>query len=219
VGCLLSCICSPGSSSGRSSGPWPGGEPSGGLLSLGDGSPRKARPPNQHLQRTGHASEGCRYSAPCLREPAAGPGRHAILRATHCCGEGPMICHVCQEQAVGQCKSCGKFYCKQHGDFYCVQCAHSVTSRPSPAAFDIQNPGPERLAIGAGCHACQKPAQYACRGCGRLCCVEHQTTSGWVGGPFCNACYDSVVGRQVVGCLLATPFLLFALFAFAQGCR
>ena len=37
-----------------------------------------------------------------------------------------MICHVCEQQAIGQCKSCGKFYCRQHGDVYCVRCGTAI---------------------------------------------------------------------------------------------
>src|SRR5262249_34229687 len=50
-------------------------------------------------------------------------GRRAVLLGGR---EDPMICHVCAEQAVGQCKSCGKFYCRQHGDVYCSPCRASI---------------------------------------------------------------------------------------------
>jgi hypothetical protein len=34
-----------------------------------------------------------------------------------------MVCHVCGQPAVGQCKSCAKFYCNAHGDVICERCA------------------------------------------------------------------------------------------------
>lgn len=34
-----------------------------------------------------------------------------------------MNCYICGKPAVGQCKSCGRFYCAEHGDVYCNECA------------------------------------------------------------------------------------------------
>lgn len=34
-----------------------------------------------------------------------------------------MVCHVCGQPAVGQCKTCAKFYCNAHGDVICERCA------------------------------------------------------------------------------------------------
>lgn len=33
-----------------------------------------------------------------------------------------MICHICAQPAIGQCKTCLKFYCAAHGDQLCQQC-------------------------------------------------------------------------------------------------
>jgi hypothetical protein len=41
-----------------------------------------------------------------------------------------MICHVCRNQATGQCKSCGKFYCSDHGDVFCMTCSSAVSAKP-----------------------------------------------------------------------------------------
>src|SRR5262252_7166308 len=77
-----------------------------------------------------------------------------------------MLCHICKEDAVGQCKTCGKFYCPQHGDVICQSCSSAVqTQEPKPPV----QPAPASL--GHVCYKCGTPAIFHCS-CGRLCCPE-----------------------------------------------
>jgi hypothetical protein len=33
-----------------------------------------------------------------------------------------MLCHVCGQAAVGQCRICNLFFCSEHGQEFCVSC-------------------------------------------------------------------------------------------------
>jgi hypothetical protein len=46
-----------------------------------------------------------------------------------------MLCHVCREPAIGQCRNCGLFYCAEHGRVYCITCdERTVVRRPAQRA-------------------------------------------------------------------------------------
>jgi hypothetical protein len=43
-----------------------------------------------------------------------------------------MLCHICNREAIGQCKSCLKFYCAEHGNVTCQVCSQAVQgTRPA----------------------------------------------------------------------------------------
>src|SRR5438128_1200987 len=104
----------------------------------------------------------------------------------------PMICHVCHQDAVGQCKKCGKFYCPEHGDVECVKCREALSRTPTdePPDLDLRLPqyGRAPVAVGGpGCYKCGHLAVGACAKCGQFYCADHRggtsffdnTRGGW----------------------------------------
>jgi len=95
-----------------------------------------------------------------------------------------MICHLCQQLAIGQCKECYRFYCATHGDRLCVRCVSAIQEKPQPemqVGSEAQTNGREddkettnqfRLHW-AVCFHCQKAASGACIRCGKLHCGDH----------------------------------------------
>jgi hypothetical protein len=127
-----------------------------------------------------------------------------------------MICHVCEEAAIGQCKSCGKFYCKQHGDVYCVRCSIAVKPAGQPlereVEFGVQAEAPAAPAAGATrCYACEAAAERACRFCGRFFCPQHGglSSAGLLGPtmPLCEPCRQKQADAQMWGCMIAAAVL------------
>jgi hypothetical protein len=126
-----------------------------------------------------------------------------------------MICHVCHEQAIGQCKKCNKFYCPQHGDVECVTCREATQKAPAAPPIDLRMPeygGPARPAAGGGtvCFQCDGPASGACPLCGRFYCEAHQDRL-W-GVVRCTECKQKAVKRLKVACVVV-PCLLAAWIA------
>jgi hypothetical protein len=133
-----------------------------------------------------------------------------------------MICHVCEQQAIGQCKKCGKFYCKQHGDVTCIVCETAVQQSPSrsPQEFDESLPGfgkPHHAAApvyaGPRCYKCAESATAACAKCGQFYCGRHRggtsffdnTRGSWwqSGRVLCQDCLSSVDTMGMIGCVIA----------------
>lgn len=42
-----------------------------------------------------------------------------------------MKCYACQEDAVAECRRCGRLYCDEHGDELCAECLKPVSALPS----------------------------------------------------------------------------------------
>jgi hypothetical protein len=122
-----------------------------------------------------------------------------------------MICHVCHEQAVGQCKKCGKFYCAAHGDVECVTCREALQKTPAPPAIDVRlpeygGPAPQRetVYVGTTCYACSQPAAGACAKCGRFCCAAHRgQPSALITNPsgLCQPCQEEANTRATCSCV------------------
>jgi hypothetical protein len=96
-----------------------------------------------------------------------------------------MICHVCGEQAIGQCQSCGRFYCKHHGNIRCVACTDGIQESPNRVVSDWDITPAEAggeppvgtlqsaSANGATCTWCRRTATGACTVCGMFYCNDH----------------------------------------------
>jgi hypothetical protein len=144
-----------------------------------------------------------------------------------------MICHVCEQQAIGQCKKCGKFYCKEHGDVTCVVCDQALQGSPSPhpeSGIDVRLPeygGPRAAAPvygGPTCYKCSERPIAACAKCGVFYCSWHRggtsffdnTRGGWFqeGRVLCQDCLKSVNQTGVVGCMIALLVLAFMALVF-----
>ena len=135
-----------------------------------------------------------------------------------------MICHVCEQQAIGQCKSCGKFYCKQHGDVYCVRCSTAVKPEGQPLEREVEfgvqpKPTPTPAPAPAPrCHACEAAADRACSKCGVFFCPQHgglhATRNSW-SAPLCNACADNESTWLTCIWIYAAVVVIGAIIAFA----
>ena len=111
-----------------------------------------------------------------------------------------MLCHVCQEEATGQCRRCGKFYCPTHGDVFCVACAEADTTEDQPELPGTAAPP---------CYACDAPANRACR-CGKFYCGKHGGQSAY--GPSCVDCYDGRRPLMAFAALVEIGLGIFMLF-------
>jgi hypothetical protein len=149
-----------------------------------------------------------------------------------------MICHVCREQAVGQCKECLKFYCARHGDGVCVRCGEAIASAPKPPPdLDLRLPEyrpierrEEPGAAGPRCYKCSGVAVGACSKCGQFYCARHRggssffdnTRQGWFqeGRVLCEDCLGSVNTSGMIGCVIALVIMaIMALFFFGNVMR
>ena len=134
---------------------------------------------------------------------------------------GPMICHVCKQQAVGQCKSCGKFYCGQHGDVYCTPCRTAI--QPAEQAIERKvksgaTGGPElatpRQIAGPLCYACRSSANRACSKCGVFFCPQHgglyASRQSW-SVPLCEPCAKTERGWLTCMWIYAAVCVIFVI--------
>jgi hypothetical protein len=96
-----------------------------------------------------------------------------------------MLCHVCGEPAIGQCRLCHQFHCAKHGRLFCVHCRDQELVAAGPAAHaeataeqpDVPPPAPAGAAAVVGqCRRCNRPASRTCPLCGALFCTDHR---GW----------------------------------------
>jgi hypothetical protein len=93
-----------------------------------------------------------------------------------------MLCHVCGEPAIGQCRDCHQFHCGRHGRVHCVQCRvqEPLALVTAPFRQPEANEGPVRKegTVGAvgPCARCGRPTARTCPLCGRPFCTEHR---GW----------------------------------------
>jgi hypothetical protein len=120
-----------------------------------------------------------------------------------------MICHLCGQQAVGQCQTCLKFYCAGHGDRVCVSCAteQAITAAPPARAAT------EVLHSEHSCYDCAARVEGACRRCGRFYCSRHGRHAT------CGRCYDSsrVVGLCVASAAVAVGLGVIFLVPASAG--
>ena len=143
-----------------------------------------------------------------------------------------MICHVCHEQAVGQCKKCNKFYCPQHGDVECVKCREALQTTPAAPPIDVRLPeygGPGRPAepvyTGTTCYLCKHPASGACGQCGRFYCPSHQGEPGVMASlsrygnrVLCTECQQGMNARATFGCVFGViAVIVVILIAIANS--
>jgi hypothetical protein len=61
-----------------------------------------------------------------------------------------MHCHICQQGAVGMCRTCFKFYCARHGDSLCQNCREKGWSNaPAPRPMVATAPPPSVMMVAA----------------------------------------------------------------------
>jgi hypothetical protein len=148
-----------------------------------------------------------------------------------------MICHVCGEQAIGQCKTCNRFYCRLHGNITCVACSEGVQETPNRAVndWDVQLPNsgdnspPSPLGrmnhAGATCTWCRRTASGACTVCGRFYCADHyggkwRLSHQWpqLAQRLCHVCKRRVEEERRVDLKFIVIWLLIAAVLLVMGC-
>jgi hypothetical protein len=135
-----------------------------------------------------------------------------------------MLCHVCGEPAIGQCRICHQFHCGRHGRQFCVVCREQEDLAAPPAPVQ---PAPAESRSGAAqetrettgpCAFCGQSAGRSCPVCGRWFCNEHR---GWrevrigrynLRKVVCSHCNSPAASNLAVGL-----FWLLALLALAGG--
>jgi hypothetical protein len=145
-----------------------------------------------------------------------------------------MLCHVCGDPAIGQCRICHQFHCGRHGRQYCVLCREQeeLAAPPAPArSAPATAPAPAPPAPAEGpaaaeeakettgpCAFCGQPAGRACPLCGRRFCNEHR---GWrevrIGRYNLRRAVCSDCNAPAASGLAAGLFWLLALLALAGG--
>ncbi len=115
-----------------------------------------------------------------------------------------MLCHLCQQEAVGRCYTCGQLFCAAHGSRNCTTCDTAIApgdrrpDRISAAPTPPLQEGVKGTASRGGawwrplpaedfeppaCYQCKGLARRTCRNCGQLYCGEHAGQDG-----LCAAC-------------------------------
>src|SRR5947209_8397418 len=131
-----------------------------------------------------------------------------------------MICHLCGQQAIGQCRSCLKFYCGKHGDGECGQCSQGLQPALSPARKELEPIGIEvpkdidLRAYGATCAYCANGARGMCDLCGQFYCTAHRGRRFWQTGKY--GCADCTLAtRDTQPLVMVLVVAVFAIGVFA----
>jgi len=114
-----------------------------------------------------------------------------------------MQCHICGEEAIERCYTCGKLFCVKHGHVNCTRCETAIAPgdkradrisvtrlreqdgrsawwRPQQAE-DVELPS---------CQTCHGLARTRCKNCEEYYCAEHAGPSG-----LCRECgRSSLIG-------------------------
>ena len=109
-----------------------------------------------------------------------------------------MKCHLCSQEPVGRCYTCGELFCVHHGTVDCQRCetafapgdrrADRISLRPLPpkVRYGWWRPIPAEDFDPPGCYICTGLTRTVCRNCNQLFCKEH---SGYEG--LCETCTRS----------------------------
>lgn len=105
------------------------------------------------------------------------------------------LCHLCQQEAVGRCYTCGQLFCAQHGSRNCLTCETAIApgdrraDRISAAPLERQGrrgawwrPLPAEDFEPPACYQCHGLARHTCRHCRQLYCPEHAGQHGLCAG-------------------------------------
>ncbi len=94
-----------------------------------------------------------------------------------------MQCHLCPQEAVGRCFTCGALFCADHGREDCDRCAAAVAAgAPRPRRRNAQHSGSRatwwRPQVAENysppaCYECQGLTRKSCRHCGNWYCADH----------------------------------------------
>lgn len=127
-----------------------------------------------------------------------------------------MSCHVCGQEAVERCFTCGQLFCPAHGTVNCVRCDGAIAvgdprqdritqgrMKPAESVSPWWRPQKAEDYRPPACYVCQGLTRSRCQQCERLYCPEHAGRNGW-----CNACSND--SRSLL-LILGGVLLLFLL--------
>jgi hypothetical protein len=109
-----------------------------------------------------------------------------------------MTCHICGQEAVSRCYTCGKLFCGEHGKENCARCSSAIRTgdpgqdRVSAARIrDHARPGwwrpqPAEEYAPPACYLCHGLARRVCTNCQKRYCLEHEGKGG-----LCSECAQS----------------------------
>ena len=99
-----------------------------------------------------------------------------------------MSCHICGQEAVDRCFTCGKLFCAAHGEVNCNRCATGIaagdnradrisTTRLRDETGGVRTPWwraqPAEEYDPPSCHVCHGLARRVCKNCELHYCAEH----------------------------------------------
>jgi hypothetical protein len=130
-----------------------------------------------------------------------------------------MACHICGQEAVARCYTCGQLFCEKHGDRDCERCSTAF----APGDRRADHISASRLGNGGrpawwrpqeaedfeppACYDCGGLARLICRNCNSLYCREHAGSRG-----LCAACdRSSWMGLYILLGMLAFLAILVLL--------
>ncbi len=139
-----------------------------------------------------------------------------------------MQCHECDNEAVGQCRSCGRAYCGGTGAELCRSCAVAIVAGEPPGGrgplrqflqcedrpriptvyLDDADPGPP------SCHICDGLARTVCENCHQLYCPEHAGRRGWCQECTRTARTGMLISLGVFGFILAVLTVMYLVEQF-----
>ena len=98
-----------------------------------------------------------------------------------------MSCHICGQEAIDRCYTCGQLFCGEHGRVNCIRCETGIAPADNRAdrisAGRLRDEKTGRVAWWRAqeaedfeppsCHICQGLARRVCRNCQQHYCAEH----------------------------------------------
>jgi hypothetical protein len=129
-----------------------------------------------------------------------------------------MSCHICGQEAVDRCYTCGQLFCEKHGQVNCSRCETGIAPGDNRAdrvsAGRLRDEPEGRKAWWRAqpaedyelpsCHICQGLARRVCRNCELHYCAEHAGPS-----QLCQTCgRSSLMG---IWCLLGGMAILWGI--------
>lgn len=135
-----------------------------------------------------------------------------------------MNCHICGQEAVERCFTCGELFCEQHGKVNCNHCETgympgdrrgdriSHVLLPTSARPGWWRPQEAEDYEPPACYECKGLARLRCRNCGNLHCPEHAGKGG-----LCQNCTRSARAGAYILAAVIVFILAMVVLAVQQS--